>query len=139
METRLKKRINITMTISCNIKHDSSQLINLANGNKFTADAFDISMLGIGFFTKCFLPRDLQIEMDISGLMEDPAKQMKLKGKICYCKNAPHETKGPNKFKCGVEFLEVSKEASKQLEQFIARNEQRKAPRLNVNGHTDTK
>ncbi len=138
METRLKKRINIKMNISCSIQNDASQIINLANGNKFEADAFDISALGIGFFAKCFLPRDLLIEMDVSGLTEDKNKQMKLKGKVCYCKNAPHETKTPNKFKCGVEFLDLSKEDAKLLEQFIAKNEQRKTPRLNVNGHSGT-
>ncbi|MFA6321378.1 MAG: PilZ domain-containing protein [Candidatus Omnitrophota bacterium] len=138
METRIKKRIDIKMAISCSIHNDASQLINLTGGNNFTADAFDISMLGIGFFTKSFLPRDLLLEMDITGIAEDPNKKLRLKGKVCYCKNAPHETKGPNKFKCGVEFLDLSKEDSKQLEQFITKNEQRKAPRLNVNGHKNT-
>ena len=135
METRIKKRFHIKMNISCKIQEDSSQIINLTNGNKFTADAFDISMLGLGFFTKNFLPKDLLIEMEIGGLA-DHKKKLNLKGKVCYCRNAPREAKSPNKYKCGIEFLDLSKEDSTQIEQFIARYEQRKAPRLNVNGHS---
>lgn len=134
MDTRLNKRVDVKMSISCKIQEDSSQAVNLSGGNKFEADAFDISMLGIGFFTKCFLPQGLLIEMEISGIT-DREKKLNLKGRIRYCKNAPHEVKPPNKYKCGIEFLDLPKEDAKQVEQFIMKHEQRKAPRLNINGH----
>ncbi len=132
MDTRLVPRITIQLKSSINIENKPDQNIRLTEGSHFDAAAFDISSHGLGLIMKYFLPKGTSIEIVIEGAPFGLKEDMKIKGEIKYCNSiAGHQ------HKCGVEFISLPEECQKAIDAFIAKNDRRQNPRLNLPAKPD--
>ncbi|MCM8789405.1 MAG: PilZ domain-containing protein [Candidatus Omnitrophica bacterium] len=127
MESRKAPRINIEIKIISKISEEYKQKFSLISGESFEVKAFDISILGIGIISKYFLPQGLILELEIPGEPFGLSGAMYIKGEIRYC----IYIKGLG-YKCGIKFLEITKEHTRAIGQFISTYERRKEPRLKL-------
>ena len=127
MESRLGPRVNIDIKISSEISKSDDQNITLADGNQFEANAFDISVVGIGMITKFFLPKGLLIEIDIDGAPFDLAENVKIKCEVRHCASIKNR-----RYKCGIKFLDLSAEYKKAILQLISKYESKSKSHLKL-------
>ncbi|MDD5565489.1 MAG: PilZ domain-containing protein [Candidatus Omnitrophica bacterium] len=127
METRLAPRVNIDLRVVCSTEELHQQKFCLAGGNKFEVKLLDISVLGIGFLTKYFLPKGLIIDTEMDGACFGLQEVMTIKGEIRHC----NYIRGMG-YRCGIKFLNISNKYKDAIIQFIAANERRKEPRIKL-------
>lgn len=127
METRRALRININLKIKSNIPEEYRQKFALTIGSSFEVDAVDISVLGVGIFSKYFLPKGLILELEISGDSLEMKENMIVKAEVRHC--AFLKGKG---YRCGVQFLNLPSHYKKAIADFITTYERRKEPRLKL-------
>ena len=127
METRLGPRVKIDIKIISKFDTDLKQQVSLVGGNCFEGHGCNISTIGIGTFTKHFLPKGLILQMEIEGTPFGLTKPMKIKGEIRHCE---YITKA--KYKCGIKFLNLPKEYREAIKNLISAYEKRKKTRLNL-------
>jgi c-di-GMP-binding flagellar brake protein YcgR len=128
MKTRLRPRINISLKVVSEIDRDLEQGIVLVSGDRFEAKAFDISEGGIGIFVKYFFPKGLIIQLELERRPFGLKSPMKLNGEICYC----NYNRKSRTYKCGVEFLNITKQGKKAIARFISTYEKRKQSRIKL-------
>lgn len=127
METRRAPRININLKIKSKIPEKYRQKFALTTGASFEVDAVDISMLGIGIFSKYFLPKGLILELEINGEPFELKEEMILTAEVRHCAFI----KGQG-YRCGVQFLDLSEKYKKVIAEFIATYERRREPRFKL-------
>lgn len=127
METRSNSRNKITMKLHCKIPEDAGQGVKLACGNAFDADALDISRGGVGFSSKYLLPKGVMLELEIEGTLFGLQQPLKLKGEVVHCKFIKDAG-----YKCGFKFMDTPEDSQKAIDKFIADNEKRQDPRLEL-------
>ena len=127
METRRAPRINLNLIIRSKIPPEYKQKFALISGMNFEVEAVDISVLGVGMFSKYFLPVGLILELEITGKPFGLTDNMTVKVQVRHCRFI----KGRG-YRCGVQFLDLPKEYKKALEEFVSVYERRKAPRLKL-------
>ena len=122
METRRAPRVGISLKVTSKIDEASKQKFSLSTGKTFEVDAKDISILGVGVYSKFFLPRQLLLELQISGKPFGLGKNMVIKGEVRYCKYTK-----PSAYRCGIKFLHLSGEYKDKITNFIATYERKKS------------
>lgn len=127
METRLAPRVGIDLKVVCKTEELHQQKFCLANGNKFEVKVLDVSVLGIGFLTKYFLPKGLLITAEIDGAFFGLQETMQVKGEVKYC----NYIRGQG-YRCGIKFLNISTTYKDAIAQFIAVHEREKEPRVRL-------
>lgn len=127
METRRAPRTNVQLKVIFQLPKEREQKFSLSKGNTFEVNIVDISVGGMGVFSKYFLPKGLIIETQIEGKPFDLNEPMKIRGEIRFCSYA--KSLG---YRCGVMFLDISNEYKKIIADFIATYERRKEPRYNL-------
>lgn len=130
METRLKPRLQVVLTIACEICKKEEDSITLTKGNKFEIKAFDVSESGIGAFSGYFLPKDTIVDLEIAGDSFGSHENIKVKGEVRYCKYI--RASGKHKYRCGIKFLNLLNGHRKTVAQFIAKYERRDSSRLSL-------
>lgn len=119
--------MEVSLKVISTIDKSMKNGISLANGNRFEARAYDISIGGLGLLTKYFLPKGLLLEMEIEGAPFDLKERITVKGEVTHCKNIE-----VHKYKCGIRFTEMSDENIKVIAKLVAGYEKRKEPRVNL-------
>jgi len=125
--TRSAPRINLNLKIVSKIDKNLKQKFTLATGNVVEAQAFDISVVGIGIFVKYFLPKGLTIRLEIDGSTFGLKDPMKIEGVICHCKYLDR-----NKYKCGIKFTKLTPKYKDAIANFISDYEKRKNSRFKL-------
>jgi len=127
METRLARRLNISLKVTLRVEEDLKQKFALADGNCFEADVLDISKTGLGIFSKYFIPKGLIVILEIPGDIFKLKEKITLKAEVRYCKFIKS-----SQYRCGIKFLDISDKYKDTIADFIAAHEKRKEPRLKL-------
>ncbi len=127
METRKKPRYKVNLDVTLGIDKAAKQKFALAVDKTFKVETDDISVLGIGIFSKHFLPKGLRIDLQIDGKPFGLKKIMNIKGEIRYSVYIKTSV-----YRCGIQFSNLDPEYSEKIAKFITRYERRKAPRLKL-------
>ncbi len=127
METRRNTRANISVKVFLHIDQDSPQKFCLSKSCDFEVDIMDISIGGIGVFSKYFLPQGLHIEVEIEGKPFGLGEPMKIKGEVRHCTYVKAA-----KYRCGIMFTNITEKYQKCIADFIAVYERREAPRYKL-------
>ena len=134
MQTRQGSRVVVSLRVISTIDESMKDVISLANGNRFEARAYDISIGGIGLLMKYFLPKGLLLEMEIEGAPFGLQERIIAKGEVSHTKSV-----GAHKYKCGVKFTDMADKYIKAISQFVSDYERRKNPRINLSSDDETK
>lgn len=134
MDTRQGPRVAVSLRVISTIDKSMKDSVSLANGNRFEARAYDISVGGIGLLTKYFLPKGLLLEMEIEGAPFGLQEIITAKGEVAHCKNVQ-----VHKYKCGINFTEMADKYVKAIVQFISNYEKRRDPRVNLSSDNKVK
>lgn len=127
METRRRPRAIIALKVTLKIDQASKQNFSLAESRDLEVDAVDIGLLGMGVFSKYYLPKGLRLELEIGGEPFGLEKLMKVKGEIRYCIYLRAST-----YRCGIKFINLLSEYKDKIRKFIDAYERRKAPRVKL-------
>ena len=127
METRLTPRLYINFKILSRIDRESQTKFSLVKGDNFEVDILDISVGGIGVFSKYFLPRGLRLELQLEGKHFGLGEPIKIKGEVRYCNYAK-----ASGYRCGVKFIDLPTEYKKKIANFIATYDRRAEPRYKL-------
>ncbi|MBU0709561.1 MAG: PilZ domain-containing protein [Candidatus Omnitrophica bacterium] len=127
METRKAPRIGINLTIHSKIPSEHKQKFALISGMNFDAQIVDISILGIGMFSKYFLPKGLILELNMEGQYFGISEDITVKAEVRHCTFI----KGRG-YRSGMQFLNLSDKDKKVITEFINTHERRKEPRLKL-------
>lgn len=127
MNTRQGPRVEVSLRVISTIDESMKDSVSLANGNRFEARAYDISVGGMGLFTKYFLPKGLLLELEIEGAPFGLKERIVAKGEVTHCKNFQ-----VHKYKCGIRFTEMADKYIKTISQFVSSYEKRKNPRVEL-------
>lgn len=127
METRGAPRVDINLKIASHIDDQGGQKFTISQGDTFDVDVVDISVSGIGVFSKYFLPKGLIIELSIDAKPFGSSGIMKIKGELRYCRSVKI-----SKYRCGIKFINPAAEYVKLIGDFIAKNERRQEARLKL-------
>lgn len=134
MDTRQGPRVEVSLRVISTIDKSMKDAVSLANGNRFEARAYDISIGGIGLLTKYFLPKGLLLELEIEGGPFGLQERIIAKGEVTHCKNIQ-----VHKYKCGIKFTDMSDKYIKVISQFIAGYEKRQSPRIKLSSGDEEK
>ena len=127
METRSAKRVSVNLKIASRIDNQGDQKFSISQGDIFEVEVVDISVSGIGVFSKYFLPKGLIIDIDIDGKVFGSDKVMKMKGELRYCRSVKI-----SRYRCGIRFVDPPAEYIKIIAEFISKNERRQDPRVKL-------
>lgn len=127
METRLTPRVQLELKIIVQIDEETQQKFHLAKGNTFGVDILDISIGGIGVFSKYFLPKGLLLEVQIEGKPFGLDEPMKIKSRVCYCNYIKS-----SRYRCGIMFIDIPDDYKNNIAVFIRTYERRKEPRVKL-------
>jgi len=92
------------------------KIFSLSIGNIFEVNLISISILGVSMYSKYYLPKGLQVALEIDGKPFGLEGTMNLKGEIRYCKQVSY-----SKYNCGVKFLNISNKYKKRIADFVER------------------
>ncbi|MFH1355341.1 MAG: PilZ domain-containing protein, partial [Candidatus Omnitrophota bacterium] len=120
METRKAPRIGINLTINSKIPSEYKQKFALINGMNFDAQVVDISSLGMGMFSKYFLPKGLILELSMDGKYFGVSEDIVVRAEVRHC--AFIKGRG---YRSGMQFLNLSDNDKKVVLDFIANYERR--------------
>ncbi len=134
MNTRHGPRVEVSLRVISTIDKSMKDSVSLANGNRFEARAYDISVGGIGLLTKYFLPNGLLLELEIEGAPFGLKERITAKGEVVHCKDVQ-----AHKYKCGIGFTEMIDKYIKAIEQFVSNYERRREPRVNLSSDGEAK
>ncbi len=134
MDTRQGPRVGASLRVISTIDKSMQDSVSLANGNRFEARAYDISVGGIGLVAKYFLPKGLMLELEIEGAPFGLQERITAKGEVTHCKNVQ-----VHKYKCGIRFTEISDKHKGAIAQFISNYEKRKSPRVDLSSDDEIK
>lgn len=129
METRTMPRVDIDLTIACEIDKEMAKEMTLTGGNKFEVKAVDISEIGIGVSSEYFLPKGVIVDLNIAGTSFGLNENIRPKGEVRYCKFVKASK---YKYKCGIKFLDLPEKQRKIIAQFIAKYERRQSHRMSL-------
>jgi len=115
METRLASRVNISINVNSRIDAKKDQQVILAEGNRFSAVACNISVLGIAIRVKYFLPKGLVLDLEIDGIYFGLEGPMKIKAEVRHCDYVKYRT-----YECGLKFLDITAQYKKAIENFVS-------------------
>ena len=127
VESRLSYRVKTKLKILEAVPEAPGDGFALAANAHLEAEAFDLSILGIGLIINHFLPTGMKLKLTIGGVF-DKEKEMHVEGEVRYCKQ---EKKGS--YKCGIKFINLSDEHKNKVVNFIASHNRRKHIRLPLN------
>ncbi|MFA5089541.1 MAG: PilZ domain-containing protein [Candidatus Omnitrophota bacterium] len=127
MDTRSSSRINVNLKIISKVPQDPKQKFSLVSGVNFEANAFDISSLGVGVFSKYYLPKDLVLELSMDGPTFGLEEDLKTQGRVTHCSYSRNHG-----YRCGIEFLGLPEGYIEAINRFISAREKRNAPRMKL-------
>lgn len=127
METRGAKRVDVNLKIASRVDNQGEHKFTISQGDTFEVEVVDISVSGIGIFSKYFLPKGLVLDIEIDGKIFGGSEIMKMKGELRYCRSVKL-----SKYRCGIKFVDPPQEYVKLLADFISKNERRQEPRIKI-------
>lgn len=127
METRLTRRLDLSLKVTLSVDEEFKNKFVLADGNSFEATALDISVSGLGIISKYYIPKGLIIVLEIPGNMFELKENVKTKAEIRYCKFIKS-----CEYRCGIKFLDMNEKYKNAIAKFISLYEKRKEPRLKL-------
>lgn len=114
IETRLAKRARIDLKIATRIDKEMAKNFSLSIGGLFDIDLVSISILGVSGFSKYYLPKGLQVELEMDGKPFGLEGMMNLKGEVRYCKQTSF-----SKYNCGIKFINLPNKIKKKISEFV--------------------
>ncbi|MBI4974568.1 MAG: hypothetical protein HZC19_01975 [Candidatus Omnitrophica bacterium] len=106
----------MNLKIISRIDEEMERKFSLSIGNKFETDLTSIGILGISMYSKYYLPKGLQIGLEIDGKPFGLEELMNLKGELCYCRQVSH-----SKYNCGVKFMNIPNRYKKIIADLVER------------------
>lgn len=116
IETRLARRVNISLKILSRIDKEMEGKFSLSIGNVFEINLISISILGISIYSKYYLPKGLQVELEIDGKPFGLKESMNIKGEVRYCKQVKL-----SKYNCGIKFINIQNKYKERIAGFVER------------------
>jgi len=127
METRRATRSRVVLKVSLRLDQQAQQKFCLSKSCIFEVEIVDISIGGVGVFSKYFLPKGLIIEVEIEGESFGFNEPMRIKSEIRYCNYVK-----ASRYRCGIKFIDISDKYQKSIADFIIAHEKRTAPRYKL-------
>ncbi len=103
IESRRAARYPVNLDVDTKVIEKEGQFFSLAQGNSCRIKAVDVSILGLGVMCKFFLPRDLELNLDVNSRKGELERNIKVKGIIKHCRYIREFG-----YKCGIEFVSLS-------------------------------
>jgi len=126
-ESRLHPRVIFDAKISSiKVSEKMRDSVNLIK-EEFSGQAIDISLGGIGIYSEYYLPTGLLLELKIDGSVLGIQRQLEIKAEVRYCNFITQR-----KYRCGLKFVDLSKEDKAILAEFVKNAEKRKCPRIKL-------
>jgi len=127
METRGTLRVPVNFEVIWKVDKKINPFFSLVEKGLSRGEAFNISVGGMGIFSKHFLPKGLRIKLAFSGKILGSDKFMRLKGEARYCNFIKR-----SHYKCGIKFIDIPVSYSSKLNEFISMFEKRQEPRISI-------
>ncbi len=122
METRRAKRLKTSFSVKLKLDLSSGQHFQVKDGS-VEAGALDISTLGVGLMSKCFIPKGIVVDLEL----KINNKTIETRGEI---RSAVSGGKGLTRL--GIQFVGLDNSQKEIIDNFIKENERRSQPRLNL-------
>lgn len=125
--SRLHPRVIVNAKISSvKISDKMKDAVSLVK-DEFSGQAIDISVDGIGIFLEYYLPTGVHLDLAVEGQAFGVDRSLKMKGEVRYCNFIAQR-----KYRCGMKFIEMSKEDREIIAEFVKNAERRRAPRIKL-------
>jgi len=125
--SRLHPRVIVNAKISSiKISEKMRDAVALVK-DEFVGQAVDISVDGIGIFLEYYLPTGVHLDLDVEGKVFGVDRALKMKAEVRYCNFIAQK-----KYRCGMKFIEISKEDKEVISEFVKNAERRRAPRVKL-------
>ena len=126
-ESRLHPRVIVNAKISSiKVSEKMRDTVNLVK-EEFFGQAIDISIGGIGIYIEYYLPTGVHLDLQVEGSPLGAQRPLNIKGEVRYCNFIAQ-----HKYRCGLKFIEISKEDRDVIAEFVKNAERRKFPRVKL-------